>query len=660
MTMATGLAMGGHAAGRRAVLDVPPAGLRPDRPRRLPERPAGAHRGRPGRARRRGRDEPPGHVHAAGPAPAAEPRHRLAQGRAGAALAAAHRRWARIIRSRCTTRATPGSGSSPSTPSIIPVGRARSCARARDLLFVGLRADRACGRSRRPTLLEAEGWSIGVINARYARPLDRQLILDQARGKRMVVTFEESVVTGGFGSGVLELDRGGAAGRPGLPRDRRAHRRASRASGSSTTGRSPDLRRVLRLDAAGLAAQVREALETLRADPGPVRGRRRLTAGPSTARGTTGRVSPNVVVVDSRRQSLPACWVDRYPSAKVAVRRLIVDDRRRPGLAASADPTQASPQARYRRLPGDDDDQRPSATRGGGKRISVRLVPCRCIQTIPARARAHVRSCQGQDDIARPSRIRGHERRLECPGDLARRYRRTEDQESRNGGDSASPVLPLQIVSAGPSAFSALQRICCSSRRSSEYTSQATRHGLDVVRKHHVDHAAARVCHRDLERKRCHRGSSRAEQRLDHRRLESIVEAWTGAREVTDAEVGAERDADRRQDLEARTALAGLDPGRGATCGSPTTHREPAKRQCPASNRASVARSPRLILTDPKPTACVDSGLACRPTSVLDRPSAIADITRDSSDGVTWLIVTTRASAHGVSPGEAGCATIGG
>ena len=43
-----------------------------------------------------------------------------------------------------------------------------------------------------------------MINARFAKPLDRQLILDQARGKRLVVTFEESVVTGGFGSGVLE------------------------------------------------------------------------------------------------------------------------------------------------------------------------------------------------------------------------------------------------------------------------------------------------------------------------------------------------------------------------------------------------------------------------------------------------------------------------
>ena len=101
---------GRDAAGRRALFDVPPARLRPDRPRRLPERPAGADRGRPVRAGRGGRHEPPGDVHAAGAAPDPEPRHRVAEGRAGAAVAASDRRSRRTIRSPCTTRATAGSG----------------------------------------------------------------------------------------------------------------------------------------------------------------------------------------------------------------------------------------------------------------------------------------------------------------------------------------------------------------------------------------------------------------------------------------------------------------------------------------------------------------------------------------------------------------------
>jgi 1-deoxy-D-xylulose-5-phosphate synthase len=85
----------------------------------------------------------------------------------------------------------------------IPVGRGEVLREGRDLLFVGfgpitMRAVEAADA------LSLDGWSTGVINARFAKPLDRQLILDQARGKRLVVTFEESVVTGGFGTAVLE------------------------------------------------------------------------------------------------------------------------------------------------------------------------------------------------------------------------------------------------------------------------------------------------------------------------------------------------------------------------------------------------------------------------------------------------------------------------
>jgi 1-deoxy-D-xylulose-5-phosphate synthase len=150
-------------------------------------------------------------------------------------------------------------------PEVLPIGRAETLREGRDLLFVGFgpivaRAMDAASQ------LESEGWSIGVINARFAKPLDRQLILDAARGKRLVVTFEESVVTGGFGSGVLELFEEARLADPayrdvpvrivGIPGDRFVDH-----------GSVVDLRRVLRLDATGLAEQVREVLETLRATP---------------------------------------------------------------------------------------------------------------------------------------------------------------------------------------------------------------------------------------------------------------------------------------------------------------------------------------------------------------------------------------------------------
>ena len=136
---------GRHAPGRRALLDVPPAGLRPDRPRRLPERPAGADRRRPGRPGRRGRHEPPGDVHAAGPAPAAEPRHRLARRTSRSCARCCTPRSPRTTRSRCTTRATPGFGLAPVDAGAHPGRARRGPARGPRPAVRRLRADRRAG-----------------------------------------------------------------------------------------------------------------------------------------------------------------------------------------------------------------------------------------------------------------------------------------------------------------------------------------------------------------------------------------------------------------------------------------------------------------------------------------------------------------------------------
>jgi 1-deoxy-D-xylulose-5-phosphate synthase len=78
----------------------------------------------------------------------------------------------------------------------------------------------SCARHGRG-MLAGEGWSPAVINARYAKPLDRDLILEHARGTSLVVTVEESVVTGGFGSGVLEALAEAGLGRDPAGRPRR-------------------------------------------------------------------------------------------------------------------------------------------------------------------------------------------------------------------------------------------------------------------------------------------------------------------------------------------------------------------------------------------------------------------------------------------------------
>jgi 1-deoxy-D-xylulose-5-phosphate synthase len=53
--------------------------------------------------------------------------------------------------------------------------------------------------------LQAQGISLSVINARFAKPLDEDLILGEATRTGCLITMEENVLAGGFGSGVLEM-----------------------------------------------------------------------------------------------------------------------------------------------------------------------------------------------------------------------------------------------------------------------------------------------------------------------------------------------------------------------------------------------------------------------------------------------------------------------
>jgi len=53
--------------------------------------------------------------------------------------------------------------------------------------------------------LAEEGIAVAVVNARWAKPLDAEMIIRLAQGTRRLVTIEDHVVAGGFGSTVLEL-----------------------------------------------------------------------------------------------------------------------------------------------------------------------------------------------------------------------------------------------------------------------------------------------------------------------------------------------------------------------------------------------------------------------------------------------------------------------
>nr|WP_232767520.1 1-deoxy-D-xylulose-5-phosphate synthase [Geminisphaera colitermitum] len=106
------------------------------------------------------------------------------------------------------------------TPALLPVGQAEVLREGTQIMIwaLGNRVSDALAVAAR---LEAEeGVSAGVVNARFVKPLDRALLLNHAGRIRLLVTMEDHVLAGGFGSAVLEALQEGAcreAGGGGIP-----------------------------------------------------------------------------------------------------------------------------------------------------------------------------------------------------------------------------------------------------------------------------------------------------------------------------------------------------------------------------------------------------------------------------------------------------------
>ncbi len=97
-------------------------------------------------------------------------------------------------------------------PATLPIGRAEVVRAGVDVQLWALGSMVADALALAEKLAAEDGLSVGVVNARFAKPLDQELLLAQAADARLVVTLEDAVATGGFGSAVLEtLSEAGAA-----------------------------------------------------------------------------------------------------------------------------------------------------------------------------------------------------------------------------------------------------------------------------------------------------------------------------------------------------------------------------------------------------------------------------------------------------------------
>ena len=132
---------------------------------------------------------------------------------------------------------------------VLPLGKSEKLKEGKDLLL-------AFGSMVYPALeaaktLEKEGISLAVVNARFAKPLDEEAVLQYARPGGVIVTAEEAVLDGGFGSAVREL----------LDKEKKFDLRFKRIGlpvEIYPVGKVDQIKRMYDLDTEGLIKQIKE------------------------------------------------------------------------------------------------------------------------------------------------------------------------------------------------------------------------------------------------------------------------------------------------------------------------------------------------------------------------------------------------------------------
>lgn len=153
-------------------------------------------------------------------------------------------------------------GAGPGVPTVdnpepLPIGVGETLREGDDVAIIGYGYGVMPAQQAAEKLAE-EGIEATVINARFVKPLDSELILEAARRCRKVVTVEDGVLQGGFGSAVLEMlqDHGCCVPvlRLGIPDQFIEH------------GKREKLLEILGLDGPGVAKSVRQFVKGLPTD----------------------------------------------------------------------------------------------------------------------------------------------------------------------------------------------------------------------------------------------------------------------------------------------------------------------------------------------------------------------------------------------------------
>jgi len=144
-------------------------------------------------------------------------------------------------------------------PAVLPVGTGEELFRhgaGKDVALIGVGP--VVHRAREAAeALAADGVEATVIDARFVKPLDEELLLDAVAGADLVISLEENAVQGGFGSALLEL----LAARNAVPR---VFRMVGVPDRFLAHGPPQQLREECGLHAEGIIATVRRGIARVR------------------------------------------------------------------------------------------------------------------------------------------------------------------------------------------------------------------------------------------------------------------------------------------------------------------------------------------------------------------------------------------------------------
>jgi 1-deoxy-D-xylulose-5-phosphate synthase len=91
------------------------------------------------------------------------------------------------------------------TPTALPIGQAEVIRQGSNIMIWALGSMVQDALALAARLEAEENLSVGVVNARFVKPLDRTLLLSHAACIPLIVTMEDHVLAGGFGGAVLEV-----------------------------------------------------------------------------------------------------------------------------------------------------------------------------------------------------------------------------------------------------------------------------------------------------------------------------------------------------------------------------------------------------------------------------------------------------------------------